>query len=77
MRVRLATPAGAVLLSCLVLAGCTDAPGREPAYPAITAAFSAAFLNIVRGGDVRRALGAAVGRIDRNLAAHRYQPSEP
>jgi multiple sugar transport system substrate-binding protein len=51
---------------------------QTPAYPAITAAFSAAFLDIARGGNVRRALDDAVARIDRNLAAHRYyQPSEP
>ena len=32
---------------------------QTPAYPAITAAFSAAFLNIAQGGDVRRALDTA------------------
>ncbi len=51
---------------------------RTPAYPAISAAFTAAFLNISRGGDVRRALDTAAGQIDRNLAVHRYyQPAEP
>lgn len=58
--------------------GIARARPQTPAYPAITAAFSAAFLDITRGGSVRRALDTAVGQIDRNLAAHRYyQPSEP
>lgn len=58
--------------------GIARARPQTPAYPAITAAFSAAFLDITRGGNVRRALDTAAGQIDRNLAAHRYyQPSEP
>jgi multiple sugar transport system substrate-binding protein len=51
---------------------------QTPAYPAITAAFAAAILKITRGDDVRQALDAAVGQIDRNLAANRdYKTSEP
>lgn len=58
--------------------GIARARPQTPAYPAITAAFSAAFLDITGGGSVRPALDTAVGQIDRNLAAHRYyQPSEP
>ncbi len=58
--------------------GIARARPQTPAYPAITAAFSTAFLDIAQGGSVRRALGTAAGQIDRNLAAHRYyQPSEP
>lgn len=58
--------------------GIARARPQTPAYPAITAAFSAAFLDITRGGNVRRALDTAVGQIDRNLVAHRYyQPPEP
>lgn len=58
--------------------GIARARPQTPAYPAITAAFSAAFLDIARGGSVQRALDTAVAHIDRNLAAHRYyQPSEP
>jgi multiple sugar transport system substrate-binding protein len=51
---------------------------QTPAYPAITAAFSAAILKIARGGDVRQALNTAAAQIDHNLAANRYyQPSAP
>ncbi len=58
--------------------GIARARPQTPAYPAITTAFSTAFLDIAEGGNVRRALGTAAGQIDRNLAAHRYyQPSEP
>ena len=58
--------------------GIARARPQTPAYPAITAAFSAAILNIVRGQDVRRALDTAVGRIDGNLAADGfYKTSEP
>jgi len=58
--------------------GIARARPQTPAYPAITAAFSTAFLDIAQGGSVRRALDTAAGQIDRNLAAHRYhQPSEP
>jgi multiple sugar transport system substrate-binding protein len=51
---------------------------QTPAYPAITAAFSAAILKISRGGNVRQALDDAVRQIDRNLAAnHYYRTLEP
>jgi multiple sugar transport system substrate-binding protein len=52
--------------------GVARARPQTPAYPAITAAFSAAILKIARGRDVRQALNTAVGQIDRNLAANRY-----
>jgi multiple sugar transport system substrate-binding protein len=58
--------------------GVARARPQTPAYPAITAAFSAAILKIARGRDVRQALNTAVGQIDRNLAANRYyKASEP
>jgi multiple sugar transport system substrate-binding protein len=51
---------------------------QTPAYPAITAAFAAAFAGISQGRDVRQALDAAVREIDGNLAANRnYQAPEP
>ncbi len=51
---------------------------QTPAYPAITAAFSAAILKIAQGMDVRQAVNTAVRQIDRNLAANRYyKASEP
>ena len=51
---------------------------QTPAYPAVTAAFTTAFLRIARGEDVRRALDTAVRQIDENLAAnHYYRPSGP
>jgi multiple sugar transport system substrate-binding protein len=52
--------------------GVARARPQTPAYPAITAAFSAAILKIARGRDVRQALNTAVGQIDGNLAANRY-----
>jgi multiple sugar transport system substrate-binding protein len=51
---------------------------QTPAYPAVTAAFSTAFLRIARGENVRRALDTAVRQIDANLADnHYYRPSGP
>jgi multiple sugar transport system substrate-binding protein len=51
---------------------------QTPAYPAISAAFAAAFAGIIQGRDVRQALDAAVREIDDNLAAnHDYRASEP
>lgn len=45
---------------------------QTPAYPAITAAFSAAILKIAQGQRPRQALDTAVRQIDRNLAGNRY-----
>jgi multiple sugar transport system substrate-binding protein len=51
---------------------------QTPAYPAISAAFAAAFAGISQGRDVRQALDAAVREIDSNLAAnHDYRASQP
>jgi multiple sugar transport system substrate-binding protein len=51
---------------------------QTPAYPAISAAFAAAFAGISQGRGVRQALDAAVREIDGNLAAnHDYRASEP
>jgi multiple sugar transport system substrate-binding protein len=58
--------------------GIARARPQSPAYPAITAAFSSAILNIARGYDVRQALDTAVRQIDGNLAANGfYKPSKP
>ena len=58
--------------------GVARARPQTPAYPAITAAFSGAFLRIARGQDVRRALDAAARQIGRNLADnHHYRRSGP
>ena len=52
--------------------GVARARPPTPAYPEITAAFSAAILNIARGHRVQPALDTAARRIDRSLAAHHY-----
>jgi multiple sugar transport system substrate-binding protein len=58
--------------------GIARARPQTPAYPAITAAFSSAVLNIARGQDVRQALDTAVRHIDGDLVANRfYKISEP
>jgi multiple sugar transport system substrate-binding protein len=58
--------------------GVARARPQTPAYPAITAAFSSAILNITRGEDVQHTLDTAVRQIDGNLAANRfYQTLEP
>ena len=58
--------------------GVARARPQTPAYPAITAAFSSAVLDIARGYDVQQALDTAVRQIDGNLAANGfYQSSGP
>jgi multiple sugar transport system substrate-binding protein len=52
--------------------GVARARPPTPAYPEITAAFSAAILKIARGHRVQPALDTAARRIDRSLAAHHY-----
>lgn len=52
--------------------GVARARPPTPAYPEITAAFSAAIRSIARGHQVQPALDAAARRIDRSLAAHHY-----
>jgi multiple sugar transport system substrate-binding protein len=45
---------------------------QTPAYPAVSAAFAAAFAGISEGRDVSQALDAAAREIDSNLAANGY-----
>ena len=45
---------------------------QTPAYPAVSAAFAAAFAGISEGQDVSHALDAAAREIDSNLAANGY-----
>jgi multiple sugar transport system substrate-binding protein len=48
---------------------------RTPAYPALAAAFEQAMTDIADGKDPKAALGAAVGSIDADIAAHDgYRP---